>query len=283
MLRLQGSAMPKLSIHVVVLESTKSVKQLLGVVYTNLGTLLQSIVDFDGAQDAYEKSIALNEEVGNQEDAFNIRVNLGIIDIHCRRFESAKKNITESLNYFRSISLYSSEAYTLHNLGVLYEATNEWDKAEKYFRDSAAIKVRIGNINGTNGAIVSWLQLASVYHKSGKFETAEVWYRKCLSEFDRSSSYYVYQSTVLTLLGELLLQFPDRLSEAREVAEEALIYRLKIDPRRAGIWRVYDLLEAVAKRQNDMVSALKYAQASDKAKTDALKWLPATEWSEELN
>ena len=132
----------------------------------------------------------------------------------------------------------AAEADVLHNLGLVYEMTNQWDEAEKYYRDSAAIKVHIGNISGMNGAVTSWFQLASVYDKSGKAEPAEVWYRKCLEVFEKSPSYDLHYSTVLLLcLANCYSKTPHRLAETREIAEEALVYRQKVDPQRAAIWR----------------------------------------------
>jgi tetratricopeptide (TPR) repeat protein len=218
------------------LEQSKSVKQLLGVVYGHFGKLLQDIADLDNAENAYQESIKLSREAGNKEGEFVVQANLGFLNIlrgisksaegepveSFRYFNSAEEKLVESLKYFRSISSVA-EANVLHNLGLVYEKTDQWDKAEKHYRESAAIKVRAGNINGINGAVRSWLQLASVYHKSGKDEPAEIWYRKCLDVFKESPSYYLNYSTTLTLLGELLLQDPLRLTEAREIAESLVL------------------------------------------------------------
>jgi len=258
------------------LEPSKSVKQLLGAVYGNLGKLLQEIIDFDNAENAYKESIKLSRDVGNKEGEFVMQTNLGIMDIFRGNLKSAEEKLIESLRYFRSIHSSVAEADVLHNLGLVYEMIDQWDKAEKHYRESAAIKVRTGNISGINGAVRSWFQLASVYHKSGKDEPAESWYRKCLDVFEKSPNYYLHYSNVLTLLGELLLKAPHRLAETREIAEEALVYRQKVDPQRAAIWRVYELLEQVATKQDDTVSALEYAQAANQAKIDAPEWMKST-------
>ncbi|WP_434688072.1 CHAT domain-containing protein [Pseudanabaena minima] len=255
------------------LEPSKSVKQLLGVVYGHLGRLLQGIADFDNAENAYQESIKLSRDVGNKEGVFVMQTNLGIMDIFRGNFTSAEERLVESLTYFKGIHSSVAEADVIHYLGLVYEMTDRWDKAEKHYRDSAEIKVLIGNISGINGAVVSWLQLAGVYHKSGKVEPAESWYRKCLDVLKKSPSNYLHYSTVLTLLGELLLKSPHRLAETREIAEEALVYRQKVDPQRAAIWRVYELLEQVATKQGDTVSALEYAQAANQTK---LEWMQST-------
>ncbi|PLZ27165.1 CHAT domain-containing protein [Fischerella thermalis] len=269
------------------LEQSKSVKQLLGVVYEHLGKLLQGILDFDNAENAYQESIKLSREVGNKDGEFVIQTNLGVMDIYrgnlksdegkpiesLRYFISAEEKLIESLRYFRSIHASVSEADVLHNLGLVYEMTDKWDEAENFYRESARIKVSLGNISNLNGAVTSWLQLASVYHKSGKDESAEAYYRKCLDVFKKSPNYYLHYSTTLTLLGELLLQDPLRLTETRKIAEEALVYRQKVDIQRAAIWRVYELLEQIATKQSDTESALEYAQAANQAK---LEWMKST-------
>ncbi|NEZ64604.1 CHAT domain-containing protein [Leptolyngbyaceae cyanobacterium CCMR0082] len=255
------------------LEPSNLVKQLLGVVYGHLAKLLQDINDFDNAENAYQESMRLSREANNKEGEFVVGMNSGLMDIFRGNLESAKEKFIKSLTYFRSVHSPVLEAGALHNLGLVYEMTNQWDEAEKHYRDSAAIKVHVGNISGMNGAVTSWLQLASVYHKSGKAEPAEIWYRKCLDVFKGSPSYYLHYSTTLTLLGELLLQDPLRLTEARKVAEEALVYRRKIDPQRTAIWRVYELLEKVATKQGETKSALEYAHAANQAK---LEWMQST-------
>jgi hypothetical protein len=52
--------------------------------------------------------------------------------------------------------------------------------------------------------------------------------------------------------------------------DAALVYRRKVDPQRAAIWRVYELLEKVATKQGDTESALEYAQAANQA------WMQST-------
>jgi len=80
---------------------------------------------------------------------------------------------------------------------------------------------------------------------AGKPEAAEGWYRKAI-EGGRAQGDLLPVSRALNNLADLLLTQPNRLAEARQLAEEALNIKLTLDPGVSTIWTTYGILAAIA-------------------------------------
>ena len=117
-------------------------------------------------------------------------------------------------------------------------------------------------LGGSNGAAATWNQLAIVLESTGKFQEAEGYYRKAI-EADRKVGNAKDIARALSNLADLLqTQEDDRLSEARQLAEEALGMMMTIDPAAAQIWLTYNILAKIAIKQGDQPTARDYRRQS---------------------
>ena len=111
----------------------------------------------------------------------------------------------------------------------------------------------------------SWDLLAIGYARSGRPEVAEIWYRKAI-EVGRKTDDLTRVSGSLFNLAVLLVQQPERIVEAREVAEEALVIKKSLDPNASQIWRVYELLARIAEMESRHEDAADYRRQARQAK-----------------
>jgi tetratricopeptide (TPR) repeat protein len=130
-------------------------------------------------------------------------------------------------------------------LGKVHQAAEHWDDAERAYRESARLREGMGN---WRGAAASWHDLATVYHLTGKFDTAEAWYTKALQGF-RMLGDRLGERTVLANLAHLLERQPDRLTEAHTLAEAVLAIEETLDPGVGQVWKIYNTLARIVAQQ----------------------------------
>jgi tetratricopeptide (TPR) repeat protein len=145
---------------------------------------------------------------------------------------------------------------------VAFHKAQQWEQAEHHYRESARIKEQAGNLAGAAG---TWNQLAGVNQFTGKPEAAESWFRKAIDCF-RSLGDTASLSKCLKNLADLLQGHPERLDEARQLAEEALAIKKTLDPGAAEIWSMYNILAKIAVQQSQPELAAQYRQLARSAK-----------------
>jgi hypothetical protein len=72
-------------------------------------------------------------------------------------------------------------------------------------------------------------------------------------------------SKSLNNLADLLQNQPHRLTEARQLAEEALAIKKTLDPAASQIWNTYHILAKIADKQGDTSQAWEYRRLSRQA------------------
>jgi tetratricopeptide (TPR) repeat protein len=107
--------------------------------------------------------------------------------------------------------------------------------------------------------------LAIVTQRSGNPLDAEAWFRKALAA-DRAEGDIAHASQVLSNLARLLRQQPDRLSEARQLAEESLEIKQTLDPAAANIWNTYNILADISEAQQRPDDAQSYRRLARQSK-----------------
>jgi tetratricopeptide (TPR) repeat protein len=150
------------------------------------------------------------------------------------------------------------EANAWHQLGITFQKSRQWEAAEQAYRQSAQIVEAQDNLAG---AARTWNQLANVSLGAGKLKEAEEWYWKAIKA-DRATSNAIGISIGLSNLADLLQQFPNRLNEAQQLAEEGLAIDKTLDPAAAEIWKTYELLAQISDQQGDPAKAKEYRRLS---------------------
>ena len=236
------------------LEQSKGKRQK-GILHTDLADVLRDKGDFEEARKAYEASLLLAKNLDDHHMVAVVNGQLGILALLQNNLQEAAERSREALAISQRLNEPKSEAVAHHQLGMVYEKAQQWDAAEQAFRESARIKESQGNLVG---AARTWNGLAVVNKRAGKFAAAEAWYRKAI-EGAKSVGDLVEVATVLNNLAILLkTNYPHRLPEAQQLAEEALAIKKTLDPAMSQIWATYGILAKIAEQQNDTTKAAEY-------------------------
>jgi tetratricopeptide (TPR) repeat protein len=249
------------------LEQTNSVKRQMGALQSDLADVLTEMGDYDRARESYEASLAISQEQKDNRQIAVVQGQLGTLVLVQNNLTEAAQRYQEALQIFQQLNEPASEAIVWHQLGMTFQESRQWETAEQAYRQSAQIRESQGLIGGSNGAATTWNQLAMVSKDAGKLTEAEAWYRKTLNYF-KSIVDLPSASKVLTNLANLLQQFPNRLNEAQQLAEEGLAISQTLDPAAAQIWTTYELLAQISDKQGEPVKAKDYRRLSRTARAN---------------
>jgi len=247
------------------LEQTQSVQRQTSNLYTDLADTLTDMGRYADAQTAYEQGLVIDQKIGDSRGEAVTQGQLGTLALIQSKLSEAGQYYRTALAIFKNFHEPNSEAIIWHQLGMVYQESKQWDAAEQAYRQSANIEEAQGNLPG---AATTWNNLALVTKDMGKLADAEAWYRKAINVEKRMGDYLrIYKG--LSNLADLLQQnYPNRLQEAQQLAEEALtIQKTRLDSATVEIWNTYNLLAQIAEKQNDTAKSSEYRRLSREAKT----------------
>jgi tetratricopeptide (TPR) repeat protein len=239
------------------LESNDNVKRQISVLQTDLGDLLTAMGDYGAARTAYEQSLAIDQETGNERGQVVILGQLGTLAYFEGKLAEAAQRYQVALSRFQQLGEPEAEAIYWHQLGNVYYEAKQWAEADQSYRESARIKESQGMIGGQNGATTTWNELASLNRLAGNLDSAEAWYRKAIQGSETVGDRWS-QSVALSNLADLLQQFGDRLPEARQSAEDSLAIKQTLDPNTATIWTTYQILAEITAQQGETAISQNY-------------------------
>ncbi len=241
------------------LEPNDGVKRQIGATQADLADSLTVMGDYGAAREAYEVSLAIVQELDDRRSIGVINIQLGTLAMREGNLAEAETRYQSALTTFRTLDEPGQESNVWHQLGRVYQEVNQWEQAEQAYRASAQLKEAQGNLAEAAG---TWNNLALVCQYSGKLHAAEAWFRKAI-EASKKVGDTANVAHMLNNLADLLqTQGPSRLSEAREFAEEALVFKQILDPNAATIWTTYTILARIATQQGAAVKAQDYRRQS---------------------
>ncbi|BAY28322.1 TPR domain protein [Nostoc carneum NIES-2107] len=244
------------------LEQSYGVKHQMADVQAYLADVLMAKGDYGKARSACEAGLAIQEEIGNFRGAALANAQLGTLALGQGNLQEAEQRHRLALTTFQQLNVPAMEAVAWHQLGIGYEKGKKWDAAEHAYRESAKITESQGNLSDTAGA---WNQLAMINVYTGKLDEAEAWFRKAIEGF-RSVGNKFQLSKAVNNLAELLQKQLNRLSEAQQLAEEALAILQTLDSAVTEIWKTYGLLADITDKQGKTTQAQAYRRLSRQAK-----------------
>jgi tetratricopeptide (TPR) repeat protein len=235
------------------------VKRLMGATQADLGDVLRALGAYGEARSAYEASLSIAQELGDDRQIAVVNGQLGTLALRSGNLPEAEQRYREAITQFQSLGEPATEAIYWHQLGRAYEEANAWEAAQAAYRQSAAIKEQQGMLGGYNGVETTWNQLAMVLEKTGNFPEAEAYYRKAIAAVKQVGELAIV-SAMLNNLADLLQTQGDaaRLAAAQQLAEEALALGQTLDPAAAQIWNTYTTLAKIALQQGDQPTARGY-------------------------
>jgi tetratricopeptide (TPR) repeat protein len=244
------------------LEQPDDVKQLIETLQGDLVDVLTDMGDYNEARIASQASLAIAKELGNLRGAAVSNGQLGTLALLQRNLPEAEQLYHQALPTFQQLHEPAMQAVVWHQLGIVYEKAKQWDAAENAYRQAAQIEESQGHLAG---AARTWHQLALVHEYAGKPEEAEAWFRKAIKGA-KATENWLPVSKSLNNLADLLQNQPHRLTEARQLAEEALAIKKTLDQAASQIWNTYHILAKIADKQGDTSQAWEYRRLSRQAK-----------------
>ncbi len=244
------------------LEQSDQVKRQCGTLQANLGNVLIDMGQYAAAQQAYENSLMIDQELGDQRGAAVAEGQLGTLAMLQNDLATAAQKYQSALQTFQQLQEPQMEAVAWHQLGRVYQESKQWAAADRAYRESASIGEQQGNLSG---AASTYGQLAILSEKINKLTDAENWYFKAL-HIARTVGDRLGESKRLHNLANLLTNQPHRLPEAQKLAQEALAIDQTLDPAAAEIWNTYNLLAKIATAQGENQTAQTYRQQARSAK-----------------
>ena len=227
------------------LEQSDAVKRLKSELHIVLADVLRDGGRYHEARKEYESGLEIAEELDDLRNKGTTLCQLGTLAMREGKLDEALTRHRDALALFQRLREPATEAVLWHQLGTVFKKAGQWDEAEQHYRESARIEEEMDNLAG---AAKSWNQLGIVNENAGKPVAAEGWYRKAVEADRKIGNPKELARDLSNLAGFLEIQ-PDRLSEARRPAEEALALMKTLDPAAAEIWKTYELLAQIADKE----------------------------------
>jgi tetratricopeptide (TPR) repeat protein len=243
-------------------EQSYGVKRQRGILQSVLGEVLIGLGQYSKAEQVYKNSLSIKQEIGDLRGIALNEAQLGSLAQLQGDLATAVQKYQSALQTFQQLQEPQVEAAVWHQLGMLYEEKQQWVAADQTYRKAASIREQQGYLTE---AVGTYNQIAILSMKIDKLTEAEAWFCKALQN-TRIVNDQRGESRQLRNLANLLTNQPKRLSDAQQLATEALAIDQTLDPAATEIWTTYNLLAKIANAQGKTQQAQVYHQQARSAK-----------------
>ncbi len=162
-------------------------------IYNMIGRCYMQLREYNEAKEYFEKSLPISERLSNEKLNFENYINLMEIS-----YSMGKENQESALEYGRkaeksAIILYGSQSSELSevysDIGNVYCANKEYDKAEKYLKKALKIVVDSFGENHEKSAVI-YNDMANMYEKQEQYDKAEEYLKKAEEIFKNYNNEY---------------------------------------------------------------------------------------------
>lgn len=214
------------------------------------GECLLYLGQLDEAAAAYEEGIRRNEQRGADRSIAVGKIQLGTVWKNQRRYPEALKAYEEAREMFAQLDEPRSVAVIWHQTGMAYQDAGQPEAAEVAYRQSLAIKVRLGNVAGQAHTL---LQLGNLYGDVlDRPEEAATFYRQAADKYVEIGD-MAAEGLARSNLGEALRRLR-RLDEARQEIRRAIECKAQFG-HAAEPWKTWGILAAIETDAGDPAAA----------------------------
>ncbi len=153
--------------------------------FNNWGTILYDKGKYDQAIEAYKKSLAIYERVGDKRGTGIAMNNLGNVYMDKGDYKDAIGAYQQALKIFEEIGDRRSLGIAHINLGIIYYKENAYDRAIAVYKKTREIFEEIGD---KHGFAVTGSNLGLVYYDIGAYDQAREVYQQSLAIFERTGN-----------------------------------------------------------------------------------------------
>ncbi|NUP66099.1 MAG: tetratricopeptide repeat protein [Nonomuraea sp.] len=143
-----------------------------------LGHIAEARGDYDLAEEHCRASLAIKEELGDQDGIANCYHELGLVAQGRGDYDQAEKHYRRTLTIKEELDDRGGVAICHHQLGVLAQGRGDYDQAEEYCRATLAIQKELDDRGGIADC---YGQLGLIAQGRGDFDQAEEHYRSALA------------------------------------------------------------------------------------------------------
>jgi len=231
-------------------------ERIIAHIYSNLGSIIHRLGEWDKAIEYYEKSLGILEKLGDVHGMANTYINLGLVYHDKGEWGRAIEYYEKSLEIKGKIRDVYTVAKICHNLSVAYDRKGEWHKAIEYYEKSMEIKEKIRDVHGM---AKTYLGLGLMYYKKGEWHKAIEYCEKSLEISEKLGDAYSMAQSYLSL--GLVYTNKGEWNEAIEYFEKSLEISNKLRDIH-GMAQAYGNLGAVCCNKGEWDKALEYCEKS---------------------
>jgi tetratricopeptide (TPR) repeat protein len=145
---------------------------------TETGECLLAVGRLAEAEDVYERSFALDKEQGDLRGMAVVKLQLGTVRTHQKRFKDAIDSYVEARTIFEALGEPGSVASAWHQIGAVHAETGDHALAEASFQSSLRISVQQGDQSSQANTLND---IGLLYEKTGQLEEAIRFLRQAIS------------------------------------------------------------------------------------------------------
>jgi tetratricopeptide (TPR) repeat protein len=246
------------------IERDRGAEGIISCCFTERGNCFFDLGRLDEAASAYEAAIRRDKQRGAERNVAVANAQLGAVRLEQRRHKEALEIYEEARERFTRLDEPGSVALIWHLTGNVYEDAGQMEAAEDAYRQSLAIRVRLGDVAGQANTLA---QLGVLYGEDlGSPEQAVTFYRQAAGKYIELGD-EAGEGLVRNNLGETLRKLR-RFEEARHEVRRAIKCREPLGL--AGrVWTAWDILYQIETADGNPAAA---AKAKRKAKQHYLAY-----------
>jgi predicted ATPase/Tfp pilus assembly protein PilF len=156
--------------------------QRVGLFCNELGLIYDARGDYAAALAWYEKSVAINEQLGNQAVLAATYNNIG--EVHRARgdYDAALGWYGKSVAIKEKLGDLAGLATTYNNIGLIHDARGDYDAALEWYMKDLAISEKLGDLAGL---AATYNNIGQVHYARGDYAAALEWMQRSLDIFER--------------------------------------------------------------------------------------------------
>ena len=215
-------------------------KDLIALIYNQLGDIYRALRDYSMALDSYTLSLKYDINMARHVDLSNIYYNIGYLYIDLNQYETARVYFQEAQVIQKASLPPEHPAHSLceRGLAIAYLKSGDYHQAllmSQHSLDCALHEVPLDFYSVGTG----YRELGRIFMTMGDYTQAESLYRKALQFYRKKSTNHINIANVHHLLGNVY-QDMNKREDARNNYKCALdIYREQNTP---DLWAIADVL-----------------------------------------
>lgn len=228
----------------------------LAAVYHQIGATAYHRGDLHAAENCYQQSLAIEEQLGNPTGVASSLHQLGMTAYQRGDFDTAEHRYRRALIIQEQLGNRPGMAITYHQLGITAELRGNLDTAENWYQQSLTINQQLGNRSRMAG---TYHQLGNIAQARGDLDTAENRYQQALTIKEQLGKRPEMATTYLHL-GIIALR-RGKLDIAENWCHESLAISQQLG-NKPGMAGAYHQLGRVAQARDDLDTAENWCHES---------------------